>query len=241
MPKIPKNPAEIFEEFTKDYISVFGDDLLTIILYGSGAKGEYQYKKSDINFLIVLTEQGINNLRKCLALIPKWNKRNVSTPLFLTIDYIESALDSFPIEFLGMNMSYEVIYGEDILKDIPIEEDDLRLALERELRGKLLHLREGFLNAASNSRHLKILISQSLAAFTTIFSALLRLKDVHLPQKRRDILLQTAETFGLDQSLFETLLDIRENKKKMNKDELLVLMEKYINAIGKLTQIIDKL
>lgn len=241
MSRIPKNPAEIFQEIIGDYRGVFGNDLVTIILYGSGATGEYQYKKSDINFLIVLTEEGINNLWKSLPLVRKWQKRNVTTPLFLTKKYIASALDAFPIEFLGMSMNYQLVHGEDVLKDLLIDEHDLRLALEREMRGKLLHLREGFLNTAHDTHALRMLISQSLATFTSYFAALLKLKNITPPEKRKDIFMKTAERFGLDESVFATLLEIREKKKHLSQDELQALMEKYIFEIAKLTQIVDQL
>ena len=89
MSKIPRIPSDIFQQITDDYKKILEDDLISIILFGSGAIGDYQYKKSDINFLIILTEDGINNLKKCLPLIAKWKKRNVSTPLFLTKEYME--------------------------------------------------------------------------------------------------------------------------------------------------------
>lgn len=241
MSKIPKKPSEIFNEITADYKNIFGDDLISIILYGSSAKGEYQYKKSDINFLIVLTEKGIDDLRKILPLISKWRKRNVDTPLFLTMDYIQSSLDSFPIEFLDMNINYQLVYGEDILKDIEIEEEDLRLQCERELRGKLLHLREEFLNCANDCRAMTRLISQSLVEFTAIFRALLSFKDVNIPQSRKDILMQTAKVFDLDRTVFDELLQIREHRKKINKQGLQALIEKYIFEIKKLTQQVDTL
>ncbi len=77
MPKIPKDPEQIFHEFTLDYKNIFEDDLVAIILYGSAVSGEYRHKKSDINFLIVLTEQGIRNLKKSLPVVSKWKKRRV--------------------------------------------------------------------------------------------------------------------------------------------------------------------
>ncbi len=241
MSKIPKNPAEIFQEITDDYKNVFGDELKSIILYGSAAKGDYLYKKSDINFLIILTEQGINDIKKCLPLIPKWQKRNVSTPLFLTQNYIYSSLDTFPIEFLDINTSYQVIYGEDIIKTIEIEEEDLRYQCERELRGKLLHLREGFLTFAANPQQLNLLISQSLSAFTKIFIALLKLADVNIPLKKTEILNKISEVFELDHTVFQQLLDIRKNNKKLSKQKLHILMEQYILEIGKLTKKVDNL
>jgi len=241
MPKVPKNPTDIFAAFTADYKQIFGNNLVSIALYGSGAKGEYRYKKSDINFLIVLTETGIENLKQCLPLIPKWHKRNVSTPLFLTKDYISSSLDAFPIEFLDMSINHQLVYGEDIFADVEIEEDDLRLQCERELRGKLLHLRENFLNSARNVRSLKMVISQSVSTFTPIFSTLLKLSDTEPPQKRADVFKHVTEKFQLNRDIFDQLLSIRENKLKISKNNLHTLMEQYIAEIKKLIEAVDKM
>ena len=49
MAKIPKDPKDIFNELTKDYQDIYGRDLVSIILYGSAASGNYIPKKSDIN------------------------------------------------------------------------------------------------------------------------------------------------------------------------------------------------
>ena len=106
MAKIPKEPSQIFLEITADYKRIFGEDLLSIILYGSAARGEYRYKKSDINFLMVLTENGMKNLRRCIDLIPKWRKRNVGAPLFLTQEYINASLDSFLGATLPLSCSW---------------------------------------------------------------------------------------------------------------------------------------
>jgi predicted nucleotidyltransferase len=241
MSKIPKVPSEIYEEFTEEYKNIFGDDLISIILYGSGAKGEYKYKKSDINFMIVLSEAGMNNLSRCLALIPKWHKRYVSTPLFLTKEYISSSLDAFPFEFFEMKMNYQCIYGEDVLDGIEIKKQHLRLQCEREMKGHLLHLREGYLSTAHVPKRMRSLIVESLRSFKTIFSGLLRLKEADIPKSSREIYLETAKVFELDFGVFQRLIKLRESKEKITKTELLSLMECYIQEITKLTQSIDQL
>lgn len=241
MSKIPVNPSEIFKEITADYNNIFGDNLTAIILYGSAALGEYQYKKSDINFLIVLTDNGILNIKKCVPLISKWQKRKVTTPLFLTKDYIQSSLDSFPIEFLGIKLNHQIVYGEDIFEQVEIKNEHLRLQCEREMKGKLLHLREGFLNTANHPRQLKLLISKSIATFATIFMALLTLKNEAIPGSRKEILNKTAELFELDKTIFEELIHIRSGQKKLSKPELQQLVERYIQEISKLSIIVDKL
>ncbi len=238
MAKIPKNPEQIFSELINDYQNIFGEQIIAIILYGSAARGEYVYKKSDINFLIVLTDLGIQKLRLALPVVSKWKKRNVSTPLILTQEYIHSALDVFPLEFLTMKLHHRVIYGADILAAIEINREHLRLQCERELRGKLLYLREGFLNSNGRAAMIKRLISQSLTAFASIFTGMLHLKNITVPNSRRELFRQAAEIFNLDARLFEELLD--QKYQKLNRIQLCDLMDNYILQIVKLINVVDQ-
>lgn len=241
MPKIPNSPKEIFEEFTQDFQNAYEMDLISIILYGSGAKGEYTPKKSDINFLIVLSQNGIDNLDKALDFMPKWRKRNVAVPLFLTRAYIDSALDTFPIEFLNMKSYYKLVFGEDVLKDLEINKNDLRLQVERELRGKLIYLREGFLSTGHDRDLLKEMLSSSVPAFTSIFEGLLYLKDEKAPGSKVQVFERIAEIFELENTVFTQLLNIKNSQWKGSKIQLQEITMEYIGQIKKLVEIVDKM
>lgn len=241
MAKIPKTPEDIFQEFIHDYKSIFGEDLISIILYGSAARGEYVYKRSDINFLIVITEPGMAQLSKALPLVHNWSKRKVSAPLILTKGYIESSLDSFPIEFLTMKQYHKLVFGEDLLENVEIELNDLRLQCERELRGKLLHLRENYLVTNGKPREIKNLIRITVPTFVSIFTALLHLKEIDTIGSKKQIFEKTTDVFGLDKNVFEKILQVREKKLKLKKEELNTLMQQYIDQIRMLTNIVDTL
>jgi predicted nucleotidyltransferase len=241
MSKIPKSPDEIFQQFTSDYKNIFGDELISIILFGSAARGEYIPKRSDLNFLITLSDSGIQQLKRAFSLIPKWRKKKVSTPLFLTKQYIQTALDSYPIEFLSMKQYHQVVFGEDVLSSIEIQPEHLRLQCERELRGKLIHLRQEYLNTGGKSRRIKNLLRFSLPAFISIFSALLYIKQADNPKSKKEIFESTAEIFGLDKAVFDKVLKLQANKSKFAKEEITQSLEQYIKQIEKLTTIVDQL
>ncbi len=241
MAKIPKVPSEIFGEFSDDLKSVYETDLISIILYGSAARGDYVHRKSDINFLVILTETGIKSIDRTLDLLKKWRKRAVTTPLFLTPEYIRSSLDSFPLEFWDMQKFHQIVYGEDLLRGLEIRRSDLRLQCEREVKGKLLHLRQNFLNSEKKAERLRILLVLSVPSFSTIFNALLFLKNETTQHSRRDIFLNTAKMFGLDREVFEKILRLRYEKLKLKKDELLSLNRAFIEEIRKLSQLVDEL
>ncbi|HPG40554.1 MAG TPA: hypothetical protein PLP19_04540 [bacterium] len=239
MVKIPHSPEEIFTEFTNDVKALFGDDLVAIALYGSGAKGEYVYKKSDINFLVVLTEAGMGKLSAALEFVKKWDKRKVSAPLFLSREYIASSLDSFPIEFLNMKKYHKPVYGEDILAGLEFSREHLRLKCEEQVKGKLLHLREGFLRTFGNRQALETLLAATIPAFASLFTALLEFNNIAVPATKKDTILKAAESFKLDQEIFSRVLAVREKTYKPEKSELIELTVNYIKEIHKLAIIVD--
>lgn len=241
MGKIPKDPKEIFKEITEDYQRIFGNDLVSIALYGSGATGDYVPKKSDLNFLIVLTEEGINTLERAFKVVSKWRKRKVSIPLFLTKSYITSSLDTFPIEFLNMKMNHTLVFGEDVLANLSFEKGDLRVQCERELKSKLLHLRKGYLETSQRAVNMRLLIAHSIPAFIAIFRALLYLKDIEVPAKREETVSRVCEEFDLDHGLFSALLSVKDKEKRLSKGEMDWLIQRYISEVRRLSLIVDKM
>jgi len=241
MSKIPEEPKEIFPAITDDYKELFGHDLVSIIVYGSAASGEYAHGKSDINFMIVLSEHGIDALEGTFQVIAKWKKRNVATPLFLTEDYVRTSLDVFPIEYLNFQKAYELVYGKDILKDLAFDPSALRLQCEREIKGKLLLLREAFLETQGRQRPLQQLVSKSVRAFIAIFCGLLYLEGKELPRDSGEVVRQVCKTFELDSALFEKLLGIRGKKMKPGAAEMIGLFQGYLKEIKRLWKRVDNL
>jgi predicted nucleotidyltransferase len=241
MAKAPQDPKEIFQEIISDYKGLFGDDLVSIILYGSAAGQDYHPGKSDVNFMIVLKEPGIERLDRALDTVKKWRKRKVATPLFLTENYLETSLDVFPIEYLNFQRHHVLVHGRGILADLPLKPQFIRLQCEREIKGKLLLLRHAFLETDGKGKAIKDVISQSLGAFAAISGALLYLKELEIPRGRRNKILAMAGAFKLDSSIFEKLLDIREEKEKPGRDEMKRLFQAYLVEIRKLAKLVDEL
>jgi hypothetical protein len=241
MASIPKDPTEVFSEITDDYKVLYGADLISIILYGSAVGPDYRPGKSDINFMMVLSEGGIEQLDKAFKTVAKWRRRRVAIPLFLTESYIQSSLDVFPIEYLNFQQNHRLVFGNDVLKGLTFKAEDLRLQCEREIKGKLLLLREAFLETMGKGRRLEELIGRSLGALIAIFEALLFLKEETPLTGKRAVVARTCELFDLDGSLFSKLLDIKEETIKLGQDELLVMFRDYLSQMRKLAQGVDAL
>jgi len=241
MAKIPKTPQEVFPEFVADLKGIYGEGLQSLILFGSGARGDYVPGKSDINFLAILDENAVNDLERLQPLIPKWKKRAVAVPLIMTKAFICSSVDVYPVEFLNMKRHYQVVHGEDVLKDLVFDGKALRLQCERELKGKLMLLRTGFLNTAGKAEDLRRLMAASITAFLSVFGALLLVRGREIPKERRDIVPAVAQTYGLDAAPFLRCIDLREGKKDLSLGDLKAIFQSYTVEIQKLIKAVDDL
>lgn len=241
MAKIPKKPEEIFEEIVGEYQNIFGAHLLSIILFGSGAGEDYIPGKSDINFLITLTDQGIDRLDHALETVARWRKRNVAIPLFMTRTSLEGARDAYPIELLNMKRHYVVVSGKDILAELAFDRCHIRLQLERELRGKLLHLRSGYLATEGNARKIRALIALSLTAFISLFSALLYLKEIEIPHGKREIITAAGKAFGINAAIFLKCEEIRRKADRLSHNEVKTVFQAYMKEVSRLCDQVDQM
>ena len=241
MARIPKKPEEIFEEITGEYQKIFGAHLISIILFGSGAGEDYIPGKSDINFLITLTDQGIDRLNRALEMVARWRKRNVAIPLFMTRSYLVGSQDAYPIEFLNMKRHYVVVSGKDVLAELAFDRRHIRLQLERELRGKLLHLRSGYLATEGNARKIRALITLSLTAFISLFYALLYLKNIEIPRGKREIITAAGKAFGIDADIFLKCEEIRRKTDRFSHNEVKAVFQAYMKEVSRLCDQIDQM
>ena len=229
----------VFEGFVRDVRGLFGEDAVAVIVYGSAVTEEYLPGKSDINFLVALTDAGIRRIGIVQDKIRSWQKQRIGLPLFMTKEYIHASLDSFPIEFLNIRSAYRVLFGEDVLKEITFSKADLRLQCERELKGKLLQLRQGFVQTRGKARALKRLIAESVVAFASIFRALLFLKDRDVPASKTEVFLNGCREFDLEEGLFSVLLSVKRFEAKLTKMQLESNVKRYIDQIAALSRTVD--
>ncbi|HEX7343845.1 MAG TPA: hypothetical protein VF398_06250, partial [bacterium] len=69
---IQKDPIKIAEGFAAELKTVFGDDLQSVILVGSAARGDFISGKSDVNTLVILSPTGMESLEKVNPVLLRW-------------------------------------------------------------------------------------------------------------------------------------------------------------------------
>jgi len=216
-----------------------GPNLVSVILYGSSAAGDYVPDWSDTNLLCVLRDTAFAELRKLGPVVAWWTKDKNRAPLLLGMEELKRSTDVFSIEFLDMKQSYKVLWGEDVLGTLMIPARFHRVQLEYELREKTIMLRQGLIATAGDPQQMWHLLLRSLPGFATLFRhALLELGKPTTGSKR-DAAEKLAAELGLDLTAFCQLLDVREHKadqKKVNVDDLFA---GYLKEVEAVTEAVD--
>jgi predicted nucleotidyltransferase len=230
------NPKELARNAAREFAACYGDACVSVILFGSAAGGDFNPKQSDINLLIVLRELSLAEAARSSHVRKKILSSRFAPPLFVDEDYVGRSLDTFPIEFFNMCGCYEVLHGKDVFAGLNIEDHHLRLQLERELKGKWLHLIQGWLDTQDSPRRLRELILVSLRDFSALFRALLRLKNEPVPRDRTGLYTAVGKAYGLEGAPFQSVFSAAAKKDRY---AMKTAFYGYSKAIRKLVEIID--
>ncbi len=231
-----------FSALIDDLKSSHGDNLASVILYGSAAAGDFLTNSSDYNLLITLKQIRPKDLRAAQAPMREWKRLGHPLPVYFTLDELENAGDVFPIEFHQMRQARIVLYGTDVLATVDISDAFLRHQTEYELRSKLLQLRRLYIPTSVSLDNLKNLMSESLVSFAALFRAVLILHRVDAPVTKREIVDATVKKLGLNAAPFDSIFGFREeNASKFDDVSANELFGEYLEQIEKVIDSVDKI
>lgn len=183
------------ETFLAQVDAVLGERY-SAVLYGSASRGDWHPARSDINLLLVadaLQPGDLRGLGGALAALPaSWR----TPPLLFTRQEWRAGVDVFPIELADMILSHEVLRGSDPLHGLQVDPAQLRVALEREFRTKVIRLRQGYALRAGDADALGEFASSTLATVLVLARTTLVLLGRPVPQTPVLVLQAFAEAAG---------------------------------------------
>ncbi|NQT95785.1 MAG: hypothetical protein HQ572_04985 [Candidatus Omnitrophica bacterium] len=241
MEKLPVDAGKRINVYMQEMLKMHEGNVASIFIYGSAGSEDYVAGTSDINSAVVFKDLRFTQLNRSLRLVDKGIRKGMAAPLFLTPEYIKSSSDTFPIEFLEMKENHILVYGEDLLSDLEIEPSHIRFICEEQIKGKLIRIRQAYLEVGLRKKGMEALIKESLNSLFPVFRGLLRLKGITPPIKKEEAVRLLAEIFGIDPQVFIAVLRDKKNDEKIGGENLESFLEKYIAQIEKLADIADQL
>jgi predicted nucleotidyltransferase len=225
-----------------DLRATHGDNLASVVLYGSAAAGDHIELRSDYNLLIALHRIGPEDLRLAQAPMREWQRLGHPLPVYFTVEELSDAADVFPIEFYQMENARIVLYGDDPFAFVKLSEVNLRHQAEYELRSKLIQLRRLYIAASVSVEKLCDLMSDSLASFAALFRAVLILHGREAPVAKPDCVRATAQLLKLDMGPFERIFEFRASGNLPGTEsEANEIFGAYMDQVERVIEVVDEL
>ncbi len=218
-----------------------GDRIVSVVLYGSAASGDHHEGFSDLNVLCVLHEVTVRELERSEPVFRWWREKRNPSPLLLSERELATSTDCFAIEFHDIQAHHRLLQGKDVVTGLVVEDTFYRAQVEHDLRAKLLRLRQKASGALGDNDVLRHLLADSVSTFCVLFRHALLLHGAREKIRKRDVIEQARETFGIDPQPFTQLLDLREERIKAKELEPVALLDSYLKQIDVVINAVDRL
>jgi len=169
-------PERTLPSAAEDLAAAFGDALRTLALYGSEARGEGRGPRSDVNLVVVAEPLAFAHLGRVAQWHARWRAERFAAPLLLSATDLERSRDVFPLELLDIQAHHRTLAGRELFAGLTIPAAAVRAECEREAKGKLIRLRELYLEVAGSARDLRALMLDSRRTFLMVMRGLLHLR-----------------------------------------------------------------
>lgn len=237
--RLKPHAAEKARPFFRELLDRYHDKVHSMHVTGTCITDDYDPKSSDINSIVVLKQMDLKFLELIAPLGKKYGKQRVSAPLIMTPEYIRSSLDVFPIEFLNFKLIHATVYGEDILNSIVINGMHLRHQCERELKVKLIWLRQGYISSLGDRKLLTRGFADSISGYIPLFRGIILLLGKAPPIEQNSVITALSEVTGVNTDVFFRVLREKREQIKLSLQQLNTIFEDYYSATEKLGNIVD--
>jgi hypothetical protein len=221
--------------------STFGERLVSAVLYGSAATGDWNEKVSDLNVLCVLKQISSRELSESEPIFRWWREKGNPPPLLMSAAEVRTSTDCFPMEFSDMQVHRRILFGEDVIADLPIDRSFYRAQVEHELRAKLLRLRQKSAEVLARPESLLKLLADSVSTFCVLGRHGLILAGREGRWIKHELVDDFQKVLGVRFDAFQNILAMRQSGKPLADSNAVLLFEKYLREIEALINFVDQI
>ena len=170
-------------DFVQAAQTALGDDLLSIVLFGSAAEGRLR-PTSDVNVLLLLKRfdrARMDQLREPLRLAHAAIRL---APMFVLRDELEPATRAFAVKFREIKRRHKLLHGSDPFATIEVSRASSVLRLRQELLNLALRLRQTYMLRSLREEQLVFAIADAAGPLRAAAATLIELRgEPPLPPK----------------------------------------------------------
>jgi hypothetical protein len=231
------------ETLVEDLRGQHGEALRAVLLAGEAAGPEYRPGETPLAVVVVLAEIGAETLRRTRSRTAAWRRRRIPAPVLLDARSLKGSLDVFPLELLELRDRHQTLYGSaEAIEELEVALPHLRLEIEEQLRGKLLHLMTAYLEAGPSPRALRRLLLDCQPGFAMLLRGLLRLRggeSAPRPADPQEVIAAVETQTGVALPSLRRLDRVRRGREPLPRAQLEPLFEALLTEVQRLGRLVD--
>lgn len=238
----PESIRQTLQQLRDALVAALPDDLQSLILFGDYVTpGLFEEKQSQVNLMIVLRTIDCGRLDRITSPINAAERRIPLATMTLTAEDIRTSCDVFPVKFHNMQLHHRLLYGEDVLSGLEISTAHLRLRCEQELKNVMIRLRAIYLHQSQSEEGLRQTLFEMSRTFLRSTNACLAAKSAVIPEGATDLTDVFGREFGLDTSVVQEILELRESESSPSLAVLRPAYDRFMRLVHDAAQAIDQL
>jgi hypothetical protein len=237
---IPEKLQRDIDDFVEALDHSLGSNMISVVLYGGMVKSTSVKESDPINLMVIVREISTKALDQIAEPYLLSHRNDQLQLLTLSKEDLLRSTDVFPIKFLDMQQDYRILRGEDLVVDLEITRDHLRLRCEQEMKNLMLRLRQTYLAQSQRPKALSGTMVKAYAAFISAADVLCELTTNQVFRSNEEVL-NAAEELGLDITPFRRIQALRQGQVFENPDEQKQVYEQLMTTVRKAASLADQL
>ena len=172
---LPQDVGEGLESFVSGAKDALGEDLVSLVLFGSAAEGRMR-ATSDVNLLVVLARfdpARIDRLRDALRLAHATIRLEA---MFVLESEVADAAEAFAVKFADIRARHRVLAGRDIAATIAPSRAAMAARVKQILLNYILRTRERYVLVSLRDEQLAAVVADSAGPLRAAAEILLQLE-----------------------------------------------------------------
>ena len=236
-----KDIGPLLEQITTDATTALGDNLVTLLMYGSHPRGEPR-PASDVNIMLVVTDSSAQAMQGLLARTHAWSQAGAAAPVVVAAMEFLDSQDTLALEYLDIAAARKVLAGHDLFATFTPDWEIVRHALEQEARRKAIILMKRWLATSGNGREARRIISDTVPGYVAMLRGMVLFEQRAVrPIHAKQVLAELKGHHGLIPAVWQRLYAVGKEYKRQTSDQLTALMADYINQSQALMKYLDSL
>jgi predicted nucleotidyltransferase len=180
--------------------SALGTNLVSLVVYGSAARGGYRPGQSDVDVILVLRDTSREALAKIANALQVARYAARIECMILVEGEIGASADAFPLLYDDVVRHHVVVHGSDPFAGLVVSDHWKRVRIEQELREALIRLRRAVVDAMGAKDAMAGAVIRKAKQIRAPLYALFQLQGVACEDRTHLLLAKAGERWHVDTS-----------------------------------------